>query len=74
MAGSQGFSNNLHMSRDDAIGVLSSFSSGIRVSDVYDDDIELREALSVLIPDFEYPDFCGREIRSILNSSRFHIH
>ena len=36
-----------------------------RLSEVYDDDDQLRDALGVLFPEFEYPDFSHRTIGEI---------
>ena len=37
-----------------------------KVADLYDDDEMLREALSTLFPDFEYPDFSYMTIDQVL--------
>lgn len=46
------------MNRAQALEVLStSDTPETKVADVYDDSEQLREALSTLIPDFEYPNY-----------------
>lgn len=37
-----------------------------RLQEVYDDDEELRQVISVLIPDFEYPDYAHKHLSEIL--------
>ena len=53
------------MSEEKAKEYLSQFKTS-KVADVYDDYPTLREALAVLIPDFEYPDHSYKTIAQIL--------
>lgn len=53
------------MSQEKAKEYLSQFKTS-KVADVYDDYPTLREALAVLIPDFEYPDHSYKTIAQIL--------
>lgn len=36
-----------------------------RLSDVYDDDVDLRAAISDAMPDFEYPDWSHRTVHDL---------
>ncbi|MGU4699207.1 hypothetical protein K6L09_21290 [Burkholderia cepacia] len=53
------------MTEEKAKEYLSQFRNS-KIADIYDDYPTLREALSVLIPDFEYPDHSYKTIAQIL--------
>ncbi|HDR9188651.1 TPA: hypothetical protein QDB51_002726 [Burkholderia vietnamiensis] len=53
------------MSEEKAREYLSQFKDR-KIADIYDDYPTLREALSVLIPDFEYPDHSYKKVSQIL--------
>ncbi|AQQ43298.1 hypothetical protein A8E81_10900 [Burkholderia cenocepacia] len=53
------------MSQEKAREYLSQFKDS-KIADIYDDYPTLREALLVLIPDFEYPDHSYKKISQIL--------
>lgn len=42
-----------------------------RLSDIYDDDDMVREAVNTLIPGFEYPDHSHKTIRELL--VKYHV-
>ncbi len=51
------------MNRNEAIQILKTYPADTEIGMEYDDDQQLRDALAVAVPGFEYPDWCTRSIK-----------
>lgn len=54
------------MTRKEALDYLASCLNA-KLADRYDDDEQLRTAIHVVMPNFEYPDWSHRPIKSLYN-------
>ncbi|MBC8737083.1 hypothetical protein F6X40_09710 [Paraburkholderia sp. UCT31] len=56
----------LMMNTQDAKQVLLNYPNKTKVADVYDTDPDFREAIPLLFPSFEYPDFSYLTVEQVL--------
>lgn len=52
-----------------AIDVVDDYQANMTVAEVYDEDEQFRTAMSVLFPDFEYPDFSHLTMKQVLSKA-----
>ncbi len=58
------------LTKDDAAEILARYDDSVPIGSLYDDEPNVREALGVLIPGFEYPDWDGRTLADVLQRHR----
>lgn len=57
------------MNVNKALAVIGDYLADVTVAEYYDEDAELREALGVLFPNFEYPDFSHKTMTQVLREA-----